>query len=88
MKKWTPLILLALLSACAVNPKPDYVPAACDPAMREWILQCIEKANPHSDEEPEDNTKQCERTAIHLFCGPSCFLGTGGTVLCDAPSKE
>jgi hypothetical protein len=81
-------VVITMLSACEPPASsPPLTPAACDPAMREWILQCIEKANPHSDEEPEDNTKQCERTATHLFCGPTCFLGNDGRVWCQAPKE-
>lgn len=37
------------------------------PEHRQWILDCIEKGNPHSDEEPEDLVLQCEKTARQLF---------------------
>jgi hypothetical protein len=76
------IALIAALSACETTPQPTI--AVCDPAMREWILQCIEKANPHSDEEPEDNTAQCEYTAARLFCGPSCFVSLSGVILCHS----
>lgn len=86
MRRWTIAILLAV--ACEREPKP-VPPAAYDPAMRRWILDCIEKANPHSDEEPEDNTAQCEETATRLFCGPTCFISLGGSVLCrPKPGEE
>jgi hypothetical protein len=33
-----------------------------------FILQCIENANPKSDEEPEDWLYICERMSIDLYC--------------------
>lgn len=74
-------VIVAACFVVACDARPDYTPS-CDPAMRDWVLQCIEKGNPHSDEEPEDATAQCERTAVRLFCGPTCFVSTGGTIVC------
>jgi hypothetical protein len=83
MKTALIIFLMAISSCEAKKPQVEPVPpTACDPEMRDWILQCIKNANPYSDEEPEDNTKQCERTAIHLFCGPECFLGSNGSIWC------
>jgi hypothetical protein len=61
------------LSGCH---QPDSTnPAQCDAErMARWVLDCVEKGNPHSDEEPEDATRQCEATAAHLFCGPTCYI--------------
>jgi hypothetical protein len=81
------IALTVALVACNSRPKHNATIAECDPAMREWILQCIEKANPHSDEEPEDNTAQCEKTAARLFCGPSCFVSHVGAILCHTPES-
>lgn len=36
--------------------------------QRKFVLSCIEKANPMSDEEPEDYILQCQHTAQDLFC--------------------
>ena len=35
--------------------------------MRKWIIETVRAANPHSDEEPEDNIIQAERTALRIF---------------------
>lgn len=75
------VICLVMLVACDPKARPA-IATECDPAQRDWILQCIEKANPHSDEEPEDNTAQCENTAARLFCGTSCFVSLDGPVVC------
>lgn len=79
------LPILVVLMGCDMEPqKAAKLPIAeCDTkAMASWILECVEKANPHSDEEPEDNTSQCEATAVHLFCGTNCFKSTDGTFRC------
>jgi hypothetical protein len=85
MRKQIITILMLAVVACDSKPKPTI--AECDPAMREWVLQCIEKANPHSDEEPEDSTAQCEATGARLFCGPSCFVSHVGAILCHTPAS-
>lgn len=41
--------------------------AAATAEHQEWLLGCIEKGNPMSDEEGEDLVKQCEQTAYRLF---------------------
>lgn len=43
------------------------VPEEDKKEMREWILQVVKNANPMSDEEPEDNIIQAERTAKNIF---------------------
>jgi len=44
----------------------------CDGSSREEIaaftLQCIENANPHSDEEPEDWIGKCKQMADATYC--------------------
>ena len=36
-----------------------------------WVLECVKNANPHSDEEPEDNIAQAQKTATDLFGKPT-----------------
>ena len=36
-------------------------------AAAAWVQKTVEAANPHSDEEPEDNIAQAEATADRLF---------------------
>lgn len=35
---------------------------------KDFILSCIEKGNPHSDEEPEDWISICEDMAKNTYC--------------------
>lgn len=69
MKK---LLILALLFTGCYGGNPESTYYYCSNAMRskmaDWVLACVEKANPMSDEEPEHWTEQCERTARKLFC--------------------
>ena len=61
------IILLFFLS-CNTDQKVGYfVPEEKKDAQRAWILECIEKANPRSDEEPEDWIVQCEDTSLRLY---------------------
>ncbi len=43
------------------------IPAEKKDAAAVWILDAVKAANPLSDEEPEDNIIQAERTALGLF---------------------
>ena len=43
------------------------IPEAKKKVAAAWIIKVVTAANPHSDEEPEDNIKQAEKTAIELF---------------------
>ncbi len=75
---------IAIVTILALGCGPRTEPASCDTdRMAVWILECIEKGNPHSDEEPEDATRQCEATAIHLFCGTQCTKNEMGRIRCD-----
>lgn len=82
-------MMLAVACACEQQREPRYVPAQCErDKMADWILSCIEKANPYSDEEPEDNTRQCERTAVPLFCGEFCYVNRTGQYICQVQEEE
>ncbi len=35
---------------------------------KQFILQCINNANPHSDEEPEDWIRLCKQMAEQTYC--------------------
>lgn len=37
-------------------------------ALQAWILECIERANPKSDEEPEDWMPTCEAIGRRAIC--------------------
>lgn len=39
----------------------------------DFILQCVENANPKSDEEPEDWIRDCQRMAEDTFCESRVF---------------
>lgn len=81
---WLSAVVIVAIAACDV--RPDFTPD-CEPEMRDWVLECIGKANPHSDEEPADNTRQCEKTAVRLFCGPTCFVSVDGPIVCRQPLR-
>ena len=71
------IALLAVLSVfffmgCTQYPtyKVNYqkvIPAEKKDEAANWILDVVSAANPLSDEEPEDNIIQAERTALRLF---------------------
>lgn len=62
------LVALCLLAASCGGYSPGYGPVYEDrDAAAEWITETVRAANPMSDEEPEDNIKQAERTAANLF---------------------
>jgi len=65
------LILLSLLLVACDNrhmSKEMDCPSPTTTEHRVWLLDCIEKGNPLSDEEGEDLVKQCEWTAERMFC--------------------
>jgi hypothetical protein len=64
---------LALLVGCDEQ-APTYsiryelaIPAGRRAEAAAWVQRTVEVANPHSDEEPEDNIAQAESTADRLF---------------------
>ena len=62
------LIPLLLLASCGTSYEPGYKTTITDnPAAAKWITDTVRAANPMSDEEPEDNIRQAERTAMLLF---------------------
>lgn len=71
------IMLLAVLSVfcfmgCTQYPtqKANYqrvIPAEKKVEAAKYIMDLVAAANPHSDEEPEDNIIQAERTAVALF---------------------
>lgn len=78
--KYTILLLLFLCVGCDTgdpgNPAewPAYANIIPDSRQQEaakWILEVVAAANPHSDEEPEDNIAQAEKTALKLFGVPT-----------------
>lgn len=77
------LLLTVALAACSTPPPPVH----CDVArMSSWILECAKAANPLSDEEGEDLVRQCEDTAVRLYCGTDCYIFNGNTVHCQGHS--
>ena len=76
------LIAVLFLSGCDSshpNEWPAYenvIPQENRAAAAAWILECVKNANPHSDEEPEDNIAQAERTAKTLFGKPTLGMRT------------
>jgi len=69
MKYALPLLLMFIFCGCKNTYTFDTleIPPESREAAQKWILSCIEKANPYSDEEPEHMTAQCERTGKRLF---------------------
>jgi len=66
--KWTAALIVALLASCGERYEPGYGGVYYDPEVAgEWITETVRAANPMSDEEPEDNIAQAERTATGLF---------------------
>ncbi len=69
-----PFTMAALPPSCTprhqrLGPPTPYCSAPEEVAVVSvWILHCIEKANPKSDEDPEDWVKQCQRTAEEIHC--------------------
>ena len=65
------LVPLLFLFACGDEGNWQWT-WACKPDTQEkrekFILQCVDKANPHSDEEPEDWIDECGRQAKLLYC--------------------
>jgi hypothetical protein len=66
------LVLIAvILAGCSPHVYRTEV-RRCDPSTTEkrasFILDCIERANPKSDEEPEDWLYYCQRFATDLYC--------------------
>lgn len=69
MKALLLLFAVLLMSACE-SQRIEYrhiVPPENMEAHRAWILECIEKANPKSDEEPEDWIARCYYVSKQLF---------------------
>jgi len=71
-------LIFIMLNSCNVTVAGDdypdisigyyyFVPDSLKPEMRQWILYVVKAANPHSDEEPEDNIIQAEITGRRLF---------------------
>ncbi len=81
------LTLLVLLSACfSPEPKLRYDIACSEEESDElasWILKCVEKANPQSDEEPEDWIRQCERTGKRTLCSTVPVISHRGCAGCQ-----
>jgi len=66
------LIIIGFLVGCGNDEnstsKPCYaMPDSLKSDYRSWLISCIEKGNPLSDEEPEDLVLQCEKTGIRAF---------------------
>lgn len=75
MLKIKTLIMAVGLALCGCGGEPGdppetacfTVPDSLHVAQRQFILDCIEKANPKSDEEPEDWIMACEQTSYRVF---------------------
>jgi hypothetical protein len=71
-----------LLSGCdgsSPNEWPAYeyvIPAERRAEAAAWITATVAAANPKSDEEPEDNIAQAEKTALKLFGVPTLGMRT------------
>ncbi len=72
------MLMMISMTACNIEVAGDdypkesigyyyFVPDSLKPEMRKWIIETVRAANPHSDEEPEDNIIQAERTALRIF---------------------
>lgn len=77
MRKIKIALLAVLLAFCLVGCNKQYptyevsyhkvIPAEARDAAAKWVLDTVGAANPHSDEEPEDNIKQAQYSALVLF---------------------
>ena len=73
---------------CTVNPPrldPNIVRVAhycrdVSDEQRAWILACIEKANPHSDETPSGYINACADRSEELFCPRETYIVEDGQV--------
>lgn len=65
------IVLLAMSECDATKPgSPGYntvIPKENQEAAAKLMLALVEKANPMSDEEPEDNIRQAQRTVESLY---------------------
>lgn len=62
------LIILLFLIACEEEKTPCWsISDSLRVEQRVWVLNCIEKANPKSNEEPEDWIEECEDVSIRLY---------------------
>ena len=69
------LVLVALLLiGCSGNSKPietvgyrKIIPPEDRDRVGKWVTATVAAANPHSDEEPEDNVYQVEKTALEVY---------------------
>jgi len=68
------ILMLLMLMACDGEDNPQkeakpcfWVADSIRVAQQAFILGCIEKANPKSDEEPEDWISACENTSWRVF---------------------
>lgn len=98
--KHTILFLLVTLTGCGDHPrtprliyKPDCSPQETE-KLANWMLECIKRANPKSDEEPEDWILQCERTGKRTLCSSvpavrfqTCHSCTWNSVACSKVTK-
>ena len=61
-------ICLALtFCSCDMSGYVYIIPEENGEAARAWVLECIGRANPISDEEPEDWIKRCAITVRQLY---------------------
>ena len=66
-------LLLVLLTLCVYACDSStiayrhVVPEELRQEQRVWVLECIGRANPQSDEEPEDWVRMCHVTSIELY---------------------
>jgi hypothetical protein len=69
MKLFFFIFILLSVGGCTSNISIDgfIIPPDKIVEARSWVLECLEKANPKADEEPEDMIIQCEITAKRLF---------------------
>ena len=76
MKTITSLLLCLLASTAAADYKHRWLPN-CDTSTIEsrasFTLQCINNANPKSDEEPEDWIRVCKDMAEETYCPMAMF---------------
>ena len=59
-----------LVAGCSSYYEPKYcvvIPDERRAEAAEWVVRCVEAANPKSDEEPEDNIRAAMAAARELF---------------------
>lgn len=82
-------LVIVSLAACPQPKREEYYAPTCDTdKMASFIVDCAAAANPKADEEGEDLVIACTKTAVPIFCGPTCFRSYNGDFLCEERSTK